>query len=196
MFDSGQFSATARAGSRQAGRGRAPFRVLGIDPGLTRLGYGIVETSGERLQCLQCLQSGTLATSPGPSSGRLNHLFTGLSRLVGEWRPDAMAVERVFLKANLKTGIPAIQAWGVALLAGAREGLEVTEYSPTEVKQTITGVGTAGKDQVRYMVEKLLTGAVTPDSADAADALAVAITHLHSRREMSISGHPAAAGTG
>lgn len=193
MFDGGQFPATARAGSRQAGRGRAPFRVLGIDPGLTRLGYGIVETSGERLQCLQ---SGTLATSPGPSSGRLNHLFDGLARLVGEWRPDAMAVERVFLKANLKTGIPAIQAWGVALLAGAREGLEVTEYSPAEVKQTITGVGTAGKDQVRYMVEKLLTGAVAPDSPDAADALAVAITHLHSRRDMSISGHPAATGAG
>lgn len=154
------------------------LRVIGVDPGLTRMGYGVVHESGGKLTCVT---SGTLATTPGPSPVRLRHVYIGLRRLIAEWSPDAMAVERVFLKLNLKTGIPAIQAGGIALLAGAMEGLEVTEYSPAQVKQAITGVGTASKDQVRYMLKALLAGEVSPDTADASDALAVAITHVNSR---------------
>lgn len=154
------------------------FRVIGVDPGLTRMGYGIVEESRGRLACLR---SGTLATSPGPVPARLGQLFSGLQGLIREWSLDAMAVEGVFLKLNLKTGVSAIQASGVAMLAGSMEGLSICEYSPPQVKQSITGVGTASKDQVKFMVKRLLTGEVAPDTADAADALAVAITHINSR---------------
>lgn len=158
----------------------AAVRVVGVDPGLTRMGFGVVEASAGRLALLT---AGTLRTSPGATPPRLKSIFSELSRIIGDWSPTAMAVERVFLKVNLRTGVPAIQAGGIAMLAGASADLEVTEYSAAQVKQTITGVGNASKDQVRFMVQRLLGVQVAADSPDAADALAVAITHLHSRTD-------------
>ena len=154
------------------------YRVLGIDPGLTRLGFGVVEESSGRLKCLR---TGTLKTKPGPSPQRLRTVFEGIGSLISEFRPAAVAVEKVFLKLNLKTGIPAIQAGGVALLAGALAGLNVFEYSPAQVKLSVSGTGTATKDQVQFMVARLLPGGPGPDTPDAADALAIAITHIHMR---------------
>lgn len=176
-----------REGGRHSGGiGLEPqFTVIGVDPGLTRMGYGVVQESRGTLTCI-C--TGTLTTFPGPAPARLEYLYASLSEIIRRYPLDAMAVEKVFLKANAKTGVGAIQASGIALLAGAVEGLGIAEYSPAQVKQVITGVGTAVKGQVRFMVGNLLAGAAAPDTPDAADALAVAITHVHSRPVINRSG--------
>ena len=157
-----------------------PLRVMGIDPGLTRMGFGVVEEAGGRLRPLAC---GTLRTSPGQTtSDRLLTLHDQLSALMREWRPDVVAAERLFFSANASSAVPAIQASGIGLLAAAESGTEVHEYTPLQVKMAVVGNGVATKKQVQFMVDKLLGGPQMPDSADAADALAVAITHLSSRR--------------
>jgi len=154
--------------------------VLGIDPGLTRMGYGVVQESRGRLEALAC---GTLTTSPTQeTSTRLMMLFEQLRLVLTEWRPDFVACERLFFAANALSAVPAVQASGVALLLAAQSGLQVTEYTPLQVKQAVVGNGTATKKQVQYMVERLVGGFPQPDSADAAVALGVAITHLSSRR--------------
>lgn len=157
-----------------------PLRVLGIDPGLTRMGYGVVQERRGRLEALTC---GTLRTSPTQdTSTRLMMLFEQLRLVLAEWRPEVVACERIFFAANVASAVPAVQASGIALLLSAQNGLEVREYTPLQVKQAVVGNGTASKRQVQYMVDQLLGGFTAADSADAADALAVAITHLSSRR--------------
>ncbi|MGH2720472.1 MAG: crossover junction endodeoxyribonuclease RuvC [Actinomycetota bacterium] len=169
-----------------AGR-RGRYRVLGIDPGLTRMGYGVVEESGGRLTELA---AGTLKSAPAdPTPGRLLGLFDRLAELLARFEPDGVAVERVFFKVNARTAVPAMQAAGVALLAAAQAGVEVEEYTPLEVKMAVAGTGTAGKDQVRFMVERLVSspaGGGPRRGADTTDALAVAVCHLHSRRLRSV----------
>lgn len=153
---------------------------MGIDPGLTRMGYGIVDGSGSRLSWLS---SGVLATPrEGRTAQRLARLFDDLSALISDFRPEVIAVERVFFKLNARTAVPVIQASGVALVAAARSGVSVYEYSPAEVKDAVVGVGSATKDQVRFMVGRILSIPDAPVSPDAADALGLAICHLHSRR--------------
>ncbi|HVL50149.1 MAG TPA: crossover junction endodeoxyribonuclease RuvC [Actinomycetota bacterium] len=157
-----------------------PLRVLGIDPGLTRMGYGLVQERRGRLEALTC---GTLTTSPTQvTSTRLMMLFEQLRLVLEEWRPDVVACERLFFSANAASAVPAVQASGIALLLAAQSGLVVTEYTPLQVKQAVVGNGNATKKQVQYMVGRLLGGLLQPDTADAADALGVAITHLSSRR--------------
>ncbi|HEX2053646.1 MAG TPA: crossover junction endodeoxyribonuclease RuvC [Actinomycetota bacterium] len=157
-----------------------PLRVLGIDPGLTRMGYGVVQERRGQLEALTC---GTLRTSlTQDTSTRLLMLFEQLRLVLIEWRPEVVACERIFFAANAASAVPAIQASGIALLLSAQSGLEVREYTPLQVKQAVVGNGAASKRQVQYMVDQLLGGLTAPDSADAADALAVAITHLSSRR--------------
>lgn len=157
-----------------------PLRVLGIDPGLTRMGYGVIQESRGRLEALAC---GTLRTSPTQStSTRLMFLFEQLRAVMEEWRPEVAACERLFFSANAASAVPAMQASGIALLLAAQSGLEVHEYTPLQVKQAVVGTGNATKKQVQYMVARLVSGVPDPDSADAADALGVAITHLSSRR--------------
>jgi crossover junction endodeoxyribonuclease RuvC len=157
-----------------------PLRVLGIDPGLTRMGYGVVQETRGKLEALAC---GTLTTSPTQeTSTRLMMLFEQLRLVLTEWRPDVVACERLFFAANALSAVPAVQASGIALLLAAQSGLQVTEYTPLQVKQAVVGNGNATKKQVQYMVERLVGGFPQPDSADAADALGVAITHLSSRR--------------
>lgn len=154
------------------------MRVMGIDPGLARCGYGVVEqTAGS----MKSLVVGTARAPAGqPPSVQLMNLCLTLERIIDKFEPDAIAVERLFFNSNARTAIRVGQASGVALLAAAECGVPVVEYTPTEVKRAVTGVGNATKDQVGYMVEKILRLQESPDSPDAADALALAICHLHS----------------
>ena len=163
----------------------ARTRALGIDPGLTRMGFGVVEESAGRLRPLAC---GTLRTPAGGNTAeRLRRLHEQLGEVLEQWSPDVVAIERLFFSANATSAVPAIQASGVALVSASLAGCEVHEYTPLQVKMAVVGNGVATKKQVQYMVDRLLGVPQFPDSADAADALAVAITHLSFRRMASVS---------
>lgn len=156
------------------------MRAMGIDPGLTRMGVGVVDKEGNRLRMVAC---DTIATAPADAvPQRLERVYAGLRELIAAWEPDTVAVERIFYAINAKTVVPVAEARGVALLAAAQSGLPVFEYAPLEVKLAIVGNGSATKDQVAFMVSRLLGGGVHARTPDAADALAVAICHLHSHR--------------
>ena len=158
---------------------RAATRILGIDPGLRRTGWGVIEAEGNRLIYLAC---GSVETSEAlPLAERLVAIHNGLARVLGDFAPAEAAVEQTFVNkdgtATLKLG----QARGVAMLAPALLGIAVAEYAPNQVKKTVVGAGHADKNQIRVMLGVLLPKA-DPPSADAADALAVAITHAHHRQ--------------
>ena len=153
------------------------MRVLGVDPGLTRCGVGVVEGVPGR----PCKLIGYYVVYTEPDDDialRLLHLDRSLADLVAEHKPESVAVERVFAQHNLQTVMGTAQASGVAILAGARAGLPVQTYTPSEVKAAVTGSGTAGKAQVTSMVTRLLGLDAPPRPADAADALALAICHI------------------
>jgi len=151
--------------------------VLGIDPGLTKTGYGLVRGGHPP----RAVAAGVISTSADLDSGqRLAILYRGLAELIAEHRPDAVAIESVFTNRNLNTAISVGRASGVAILAAAQAGLEAAEYVPTAVKAAVTGDGSAHKRAVGEMVARLLKLAEPPRPADAADALAVALCHLRS----------------
>lgn len=153
------------------------MRVLGVDPGLTRCGVGIVE--GEPGRTCRLLLGGVIRTDPDADlAARLLAIETKLAALVERHQPDAVAVERVFSQHNVRTVIGTAQASAVAILAGARQGLPVTTYTPSEVKAAVTGYGDADKKQVTAMVTRLLRLTEAPRPADAADAIALAICHV------------------
>jgi crossover junction endodeoxyribonuclease RuvC len=152
-------------------------RVLGVDPGLTRAGYAVVEERGGRLRALA---HGTLRAQGDTVAEQLAALRSRLAGVVAEFAPDAVAVERLFVTRNQRTAIRVGQASGIALLAAAEAGIPVVEYGPLQVKQAVVGTGSATKDQVSFMVRRLLALTEAPDGPDAADALALAICHLHS----------------
>jgi len=153
------------------------MRVLGVDPGLTRCGLGIVEQVPGRRPAL--VAAGVIRTLPDLDTGRrLAAIEAGLLEWVEEYRPDAVTVERVFAQQNLHSVTGTAQAAGVALLVAARLDLPVALHTPTEVKAAITGSGQAGKAQVGGMVARLLSLATPPTPADAADAVALALCHL------------------
>ncbi|MFC0100537.1 crossover junction endodeoxyribonuclease RuvC [Micromonospora marina] len=153
------------------------MRVLGVDPGLTRCGVGVVEGRPGRPCALVAYY--VVYTDPEDDLAlRLLHLDRSLGDLVSEHRPDAVAVERVFSQHNVRTVMGTAQASGVAVLAGARAGLPVTTYTPSEVKAAVTGSGQADKKQMTTMVTRLLRLPEPPKPADAADALALAICHV------------------
>jgi crossover junction endodeoxyribonuclease RuvC len=150
--------------------------ALGIDPGLSRCGYGAVHGQGGRLAAAAF---GHLTTPPGdPLSERLAALWDELTRLLEQLRPDVMVVERVLFQVNARTAMAVGQASGLALAAAARAGCPVVQYSPNEVKLAVAGYGSASKDQVQRMVQVLLGLPEPPRPADRADALALAICHL------------------
>ena len=152
--------------------------VLGIDPGLSATGYGLVEARGIRLRAVA---AGAIRTSPASGdAARLAELFADLEALFAEYHPDEMAVEQVFVNRNLQTATQVGRAVGVTLLAAARAGVPVFEYTPSAVKMAVTGSGDAAKDRVQALVARRLGLAGAPRPADAADALAVAICHLQS----------------
>src|SRR5690242_11845397 len=162
---------------------RSAIRIIGIDPGLRRTGWGVIESDGNRLIFVGC---GSVETSDrDPTAERLKVIHNGLARVLGDFRPAEAAVEQTFVNkdgaATLKLG----QARGVAMLAPAMFGISVAEYAPNQVKKTVVGAGHADKDQVLMMLKILLPKA-EPKSADAADALAIAITHAHHRQSAAL----------
>lgn len=153
------------------------MKVLGIDPGTAILGYGVVQTTGKGL--VELIECGVLRTKPrAPLSDRLKVIHEGLLELFDRHRPDVLAVEDIFFATNVRTTVTLGHARGVILLSGALAGIQIAEYSPAKVKQVIVGRGAALKPQVGYMVAKLLRLKTAPSPADAADAVAVALTHL------------------
>ena len=152
--------------------------VFGIDPGLTRCGYGAVVREGGTLRAVA---AGVLCTDVGADVAvRLAELQSGVRALLVELAPDAVAVERLFFQTNVRTAMSVGQASGVVLAEAAAAGCAVVQYTPNEVKSAVTGSGSAGKEQVQRMVQAILGLAQTPKPPDAADALALALCH-HAR---------------
>jgi crossover junction endodeoxyribonuclease RuvC len=150
--------------------------VLGIDPGLSRCGYGAVEARGSTQSVVA---AGTITTPVElPVPARLAELRAGLRSLVEELLPEVVAVEKVFFQTNARTAMSVGQASGVALLTAVEAGCEVVEYTSNEVKLAVTGDGAADKRQVQEMVTRLLRLPARPSPPDVADALALAITHI------------------
>jgi crossover junction endodeoxyribonuclease RuvC len=154
--------------------------VLGVDPGLTTTGYGVIERTldGPRLRAVGVIRT----PSRDPVERRLCELYDDLSGVIADHGPVVVAIERVFTNRNLQTAISVGRASGVVLLAAARAGLAVHEYSPTQVKSAVAGWGSAEKRQVQRMVGQRLGLSELPTPADAADALAVALCHLQGHR--------------
>ncbi len=152
--------------------------VLGIDPGTAITGYGLVRDDGQALTMVDC---GAITTPSGqPLPNRLQTIYQGLRDIIHKHQPEAAAVEELFFSRNAKTALAVGHARGVALLALADAGLPIYDYKPLEVKQTIAGYGGADKQQVQEMVRMLLDLDHVPQPDDAADAVAVAICHIHS----------------
>ncbi|MBU1672523.1 MAG: crossover junction endodeoxyribonuclease RuvC [Actinobacteria bacterium] len=162
------------------------MKVLGIDPGISNTGYGLVEEAARRLSALA---SGTIKTAPSDEMAvRLDVLYRGVTEVVERLAPDAVVLEELFFNTNQKSVMAVGQARGVILLACGHAGMPVVEYTPLQVKQTVTGNGNAKKEQVRYMVGALLGTRDLPSSLHECDALAMAICHLHSRRMAGLTG--------
>lgn len=156
------------------------MRVLGIDPGTAITGWGVVAGSGDELKVVAF---GTITTAAGtPLAQRLQTIYRELTEIIEQWQPDASAIEELFFSKNAKTALAVGHGRGAAMLALANAGLPIVEYKPLEVKQAITGYGGADKQQMQQMVRLLLSLDDIPRPDDAADALAVAICHVHSAR--------------
>jgi crossover junction endodeoxyribonuclease RuvC len=154
--------------------------VLGVDPGTAITGYGVVEESEGQLRAIEY---GVITTPAGdPLPRRLQTIYRELGHLAALHQPTSGSVEKLYFSRNVRTAMSVGQARGVALLALADAGLDIREYTPTEVKQSVSGYGGADKGQVQQMVQALLNLAELPRPDDAADALAVAICHIHAMR--------------
>jgi crossover junction endodeoxyribonuclease RuvC len=159
------------------------IRILGIDPGLRRTGWGMVEIAGNRLGFLAC---GSVTTRDGDAlAARLLAIHDGLMRVLNEFRPHEAAVEATFVNKDARATLKLGQARGIAMVVPARVGVPVTEYAPNLVKKSIVGAGHGDKAQIRMMIGVLLPKA-DPRSDDAADALAIAVTHAHHRRSATL----------
>lgn len=150
------------------------MRVLGIDPGLERIGYGVVDRDGSRLTPVHF---GLIETPRIGLLPRLDLVHQGVRELIAEHRPDAVATEALLFSVNRKTAMDVAKSLGAILLAVSQSGLPWCEYTPPEVKLTVVGTGAAEKKQVQYMVTRLLALTATPKPDDVADALAIAICH-------------------
>jgi len=153
-------------------------RIFGIDPGSERTGYGCVESDGRRHHLVAC---GAIAAPPGDTfPNRLARIHAELSALLGSCRPDCVAIENIFYATNVRSALKLGHARGVAMLAAVEAGCDVIEYTPAEIKRAVVGYGRAEKHQIGQMVKLLLGLTAVPSPHDAADALAIAICHLHS----------------
>jgi crossover junction endodeoxyribonuclease RuvC len=158
---------------------RSPVRILGIDPGLRRTGWGVIDIDGNRLIYVGC---GSVESRETLSlAERLLTIHEGLARVLGDFKPLEAAVEQTFVNKDGASTLKLGQARGVAMLAPAQFGISVAEYAPNQVKKTVVGAGHADKNQIRVMLGILLPRAA-PKTPDAADALAIAITHAHHRQ--------------
>ena len=162
--------------------------VLGIDPGMAIVGYAVVEARGDKLSMITC---DVITTSAGmPLAQRLQLIYRGLGEIITTYSPNEAAMEELFFAKNARTALTVGQARGVAMLALVNGGLSIAEYTPLQVKQAVTGYGSANKDQVGEMVRILLHLPSIPRPDDAADAAAVAICHLHTARYTLQQGFP------
>lgn len=151
------------------------MRIIGIDPGTGILGFGVVDASGGKFTMVT---AGVIKTPPHtPLDERLEEIFDGLTEIIAETKPDTMSIEKLFFSRNVTTAISVSHARGVAMLAGRRAKLPIAEYTPLQIKQTVTGYGKADKKQMQEMVRLQLGLKDVPKPDDAADALAAAITH-------------------
>lgn len=153
------------------------MRVLGIDPGTVRLGYGVVDEVGGVVSMVAC---GVLNVPPkSPVESRLSRLYAEVSAIVDRYQPDEVAIEEPFVAVNVRTALAMGRAQTIAMLAAANHGLPVYRYPPAQVKQQVTAYGGSDKGQVQQMVKLLLGLTEVPSPSDAADALAIALCHLH-----------------
>lgn len=152
--------------------------ILGIDPGMAILGYGVIESDNYDMRLIDYGTITTPSTMDAPQ--RLLTIFTSVEELIQKYSPDAIAYEELFFNQNVKTALIVGQARGVAVLAGAKQGIDLFEYTPLQVKQAVVGYGRADKHQVQSMVKLLLHLKDIPKPDDASDALAVAICHSNS----------------
>lgn len=154
------------------------MRILGIDPGIATVGFGVIDASRNRTSLVSC---GVITTPAGHSlSSRLDQIAQDLNELIGSFSPDVMAVEELFFNTNITTGIAVAHGRGVILLTGYRAGLAIFEYTPLQVKQAVVGYGRAEKNQVIDMTRRILNMTSPPKPDDAADAVAVALCHARS----------------
>lgn len=151
------------------------MRIIGIDPGTGILGFGVIDV----VQGKMTLVDAGVVTTPAhtPLDIRLEDIYDSLTEIINETRPDVMSIERLFFSQNVTTGISVSHARGVAMLAGRKGGMPIAEYTPLQIKQTVTGYGKADKCQVQEMVRVQLRLQEVPKPDDCADALAAAITH-------------------
>ena len=161
-------------------RGR-PIRILGIDPGLRRTGWGVIDVAGNRLIHVAC--GSVITDDKADVASRLVTIHDGLVRVVEQFQPEEAAVEATFVNKDASATLKLGQARGIALFVPAHAGLAVSEYAPNLVKKTIVGAGHGEKAQIRMMIGVLLPKA-DPQTEDAADALAIAVTHAHHRQSI------------
>jgi len=160
------------------------MRVLGIDPGTHRMGFGILESDGRSYKLVIC---GTIrAASKDTIAKRLLHMFESLQKNIQSYKPDVMALETLFFAKDIQAVERIGEARACAMLAASKQGLEVIEYSPSAVKKSVTGNGRASKEQVQFMVKRLLNLKEAP-ALDASDALAIAMCHLHSSKSRRVT---------
>lgn len=156
------------------------MRILGIDPGTGILGFGVVDVKGAKITLVD---AGVIRTPPHtPHDERLEEIFDGISEIVAATKPDAFAIEKLFFTRNITTAMTVAEARGVAILVARKAGLPIAEYTPPQIKQTLTGYGKADKKQVQEMVRLQLGLKEVPKPDDCADALAAAITHAFMHR--------------
>ena len=154
--------------------------IIGIDPGYAIVGVGVVEHIGNKFRTIDY---GAITTPAGmPTTERLNKIFHEMVAYIEKYKPDAVAIEELFFNSNQKTAITVAQARGALLVAATSSGVPVYEYTPLQVKQSVTGYGRADKSQIQQMVKMMLGLSQIPKPDDAADALAIAICHAHSNK--------------
>jgi crossover junction endodeoxyribonuclease RuvC len=166
------------------------MRVFGIDCGTEITGFGVVESddTGRRPR-LDCKAFGAIRLSKQKTMAmRLRQVFEELTTELERWKPDVVAIEEVFYSVNAKSALKLGQVRGVALLSAARLDLPLAEYAPLKIKSSVVGYGLAGKEQVQFMVARLLELSSPPEPPDAADALAIAICHIHTAQTLAIQG--------
>jgi crossover junction endodeoxyribonuclease RuvC len=168
------------------------MRVFGIDCGTEITGFGVVESDDTgRVPRLVCKAMGAIKLKKTKTTPeRLEQVFRELTAEIERWQPDAVAIEEVFYSVNAKSALKLGQVRGVALLAAACQRMPVAEYAPLKIKSSVVGYGLAKKEQVQFMVARLLNLAELPQPADAADALAIAICHIHTAQTVAMQGPP------
>jgi len=168
------------------------MRVFGIDCGTEVTGFGVVDSNdAAQLPQLKFCAMGAIRLAKTRSlPARLEQVFLELTAEIERWRPDAVAIEEVFYSVNAKSALKLGQVRGVALLSAARLGVPIAEYAPLKIKSSVVGYGLAKKEQVQFMVARLLRMSELPEPTDAADALAIAICHIHTAQTLAAQGAP------